>query len=173
MPYLADNFFWGGFSKFLIWFLRSPSKDLKNQIRNFEKPKKQILSTKYGILFNQTCLNEELHPTYIYIYMINMKVIYIYINNEDLLYKSFCTIIDKLSISLQRFLHGFCTAPTWFLHGSCTVPTQFLHGSYTVPTRLLCGSYTAPTRYLHSSYTVPTRFLHGSYSNTFEFAHLC
>ena len=44
--------------------------DLKNQIRNFEKQKKQILSAKYGILFNQTCLNEELHPTYrnIYIY---------------------------------------------------------------------------------------------------------
>ena len=32
--------------------------DLENQIRNFEKQKKQILSAKYGILFNQTCLNE-------------------------------------------------------------------------------------------------------------------
>ena len=46
---------------------------LKNQIRNFEKQKKQILSAKYGILFHKTCLNEELHPTYtniyIYIYM--------------------------------------------------------------------------------------------------------
>ena len=27
--------------------------DVKNQIRNFEKQKKQILSVKYGILFNQ------------------------------------------------------------------------------------------------------------------------
>ena len=45
---------------------------LKNKIRNFEKYKKQILSAKYGILFNRTCLNEELHPTYtIYIYIYN------------------------------------------------------------------------------------------------------
>ena len=43
--------------------------DLDNQIRNFEKKKKKILSAKYGILFNQTCLNEELHPTYSYIYI--------------------------------------------------------------------------------------------------------
>ena len=28
--------------------------DLKNKIRNFENNKKQILSAKYGILFNQT-----------------------------------------------------------------------------------------------------------------------
>ena len=49
--------------------------DLKNQIRKFEKQKKQILSAKYGILFNQTCLNEELHPTYTNIYM----CIYIYV----------------------------------------------------------------------------------------------
>ena len=51
------------------------NNDLKNQIRNFEKQKKQILSAKYGILFNQTCLNEELNPTctniYIYIYQYN------------------------------------------------------------------------------------------------------
>ena len=44
------------------------NNDLKNKIRNFDKQKKQILSAKYGILFNQTCLNEELHHTYIYIY---------------------------------------------------------------------------------------------------------
>ena len=44
--------------------------DLKNKIRNFEKHIKNILSAKYGILFHQTCLNEELHPTYnIYIYI--------------------------------------------------------------------------------------------------------
>ena len=44
--------------------------DLKNQIRNFETTKKK-LSAKYGIIFNQTCLNEELHPIYtnIYIYI--------------------------------------------------------------------------------------------------------
>ena len=42
---------------------------LKNKIRNFEKHKKQILSAKYGILFNQTCLNEELQPTYTNIYI--------------------------------------------------------------------------------------------------------
>ena len=54
------------------------NRDLKNRIRNFEKQKKQILSAKYGILFNQTCLNEELHPTHrhIYIYM------YIYIHRH-------------------------------------------------------------------------------------------
>ena len=39
--------------------LHSLNGDLKNQIRNFEK---QILSAKYGILFNQT-------HTHIYIYI--------------------------------------------------------------------------------------------------------
>ena len=51
--------------------------DLKNQIRNFEKQKKQILSAKCGILFNQTCLNEELHPTYTNIYVYIYAYIYI------------------------------------------------------------------------------------------------
>ena len=36
--------------------------ELKNIIRNFEKQKKQIISAQYSILFNQTCLNEELYP---------------------------------------------------------------------------------------------------------------
>ena len=45
--------------------------ELKNIIRNFEKQKKQIISAQYGILFKQTCLNEELYPAYsnIYIYI--------------------------------------------------------------------------------------------------------
>ena len=38
------------------------NNDLKNQIRYFEKQKKEILSAKYGILFNQTYI-------YIYIYI--------------------------------------------------------------------------------------------------------
>ena len=40
--------------------------DLKNKIRNFEKQKKQILSAKYGLLFNQTRI-------YIYIYIYKYK----------------------------------------------------------------------------------------------------
>ena len=32
------------------------------------------------------------------------RSIYIYNNNEDLLYKSFCTIIDRLSTSLQQYV---------------------------------------------------------------------
>ena len=53
--------------------------ELKNTIRNLEKQKKQIISAQYGILFNQTCLNEELYPAYsnIYIY------IYIYTNLKN------------------------------------------------------------------------------------------
>ena len=45
--------------------------ELKNIIRNFKKQKTQIISAQYGILFNQTCLNEELYPAYsnIYIYI--------------------------------------------------------------------------------------------------------
>ena len=42
--------------------------ELKNTIRNFEKQNKQIISAQYGKLFNQTCLNEELYPAYIYIH---------------------------------------------------------------------------------------------------------
>ena len=46
-----------------IFILLHPlNGDLKNQIRNFEKPNKQILSAKCGILFNQTYIY-----TYIYI----------------------------------------------------------------------------------------------------------
>ena len=37
------------------------NEELKNKIRNFEKQKKQVISAKYGILFNQT---------YIYIYIL-------------------------------------------------------------------------------------------------------
>ena len=43
--------------------------ELKNTIRNIEKQKKQIISAQYGILFNQTCLNEELYPAYSNIYI--------------------------------------------------------------------------------------------------------
>ena len=39
--------------------------DLKNQIRNFEKQKKQILSAKSGVLFNQI---------YIYIYILKIPL---------------------------------------------------------------------------------------------------
>ena len=55
--------------------LQSGDNELKNITRNFEKQKQQIISAQYGILFNQTCLNEELYPVnaniYIYIYTIN------------------------------------------------------------------------------------------------------
>ena len=37
--------------------------ELKNII-NFEKQKKQFISAQYGILFHQTCLNEELYSAY-------------------------------------------------------------------------------------------------------------
>ena len=42
------------------------NSDLKNQIRNFEKQKNQILSAKYGILLNQTYI-------YIYIYICSLS----------------------------------------------------------------------------------------------------
>ena len=47
--------------------------DIKNNIRFYEKIKKRILSAKYGILFNQICLDEGLYPifTNIYIYSKN------------------------------------------------------------------------------------------------------
>ena len=61
------------------------NEELKNRIKNFEKQKKQIISAQYGILFNQTCLNEELYPTYyniyIYIYILILIIIkFEYIN---------------------------------------------------------------------------------------------
>ena len=34
--------------------------------------------------------------------MIKMTIVYIYINNEDLFYKSFCRIIGRLLIILHR-----------------------------------------------------------------------
>ena len=40
------------------------NEELKKEIRNFEKQKKHIISAKYGIIFNQTCLNEGLYPTF-------------------------------------------------------------------------------------------------------------
>ena len=43
--------------------------DLKNQRRNFEKQKKQILSAKYDIIFNQTYIYIHIY-IYIYIYII-------------------------------------------------------------------------------------------------------
>ena len=51
--------------------------ELKIIIRNFEKQTKKNISAQYGILFNQTCLNEELYPAYsnIYIYISKPKII--------------------------------------------------------------------------------------------------
>ena len=54
------------------------NEELKNRIRNFEKQKKQIISDQYRMLFNQTCLNEELYPTYSDIYIMSATYKYIY-----------------------------------------------------------------------------------------------
>ena len=44
------------------------SDDLKNKIRNYEKQKKQIISAKYGIIFNQTYIYRIIIYIYIYAY---------------------------------------------------------------------------------------------------------
>ena len=50
--------------------------DTKHKIRFYEKIKKRILLTNYGIHFNQLCLNEGLYPIftniYVYIYIYNV-----------------------------------------------------------------------------------------------------
>ena len=58
---------------------------LKNEIRKIGKINKRIVQSKNGMYFNEISLKEGLHPKfsniYIYIYMINMTIIYIYINS--------------------------------------------------------------------------------------------
>ena len=66
------------------------SDDLKNKIRNYEKQKKQIISAKYGIIFNQTCLNEGLYPTFTNIYIsIGWQQVIIYTGQIKLEMKPF------------------------------------------------------------------------------------
>ena len=48
--------------------------ELKNIIRNIKNQKKEFISAQYGILFNQTCLNEELYSAHIYIYTLYVWV---------------------------------------------------------------------------------------------------
>ena len=60
--------------------------DTKHKIRFYEKIKKRILLTTYGIYFNQLCLNEGLYPisTNIYIY------VYIYTHMYNICIYSSC-----------------------------------------------------------------------------------
>ena len=48
---------------------RRKNIDIQNNIRSYEKIKKRILSAKYGILFNQMCLDEGLYPIFTNIYI--------------------------------------------------------------------------------------------------------
>ena len=41
----------------------------RNLVRELEKKKKKLISSKYGVIFNNMCLNEKLLPNYTYIYM--------------------------------------------------------------------------------------------------------
>ena len=43
--------------------------DIKNNIWSYEKIKKLIFSAKYGILFNQICLDDRLYSTFTNIYI--------------------------------------------------------------------------------------------------------
>ena len=66
--------------------------ELKNIIRNFENTPQKIISAQYGIVFNQTCLNEELYHAY--------PNIYIYILLKDMTY----LLLTKLLFNFSNFL---------------------------------------------------------------------
>ena len=73
----------GSFLIFLILFLfmaysnlnfgqllhKLNDENIINNIRSYEKIKKRILSAKYGILFNQICLDERLYQIFIILYV--------------------------------------------------------------------------------------------------------
>jgi hypothetical protein len=56
----------------LLFDLQAPAR---NFVRLIEKNNKKIVNKKYALVFNQTCINEELLPNYTNIYI----YIYIYI----------------------------------------------------------------------------------------------
>ena len=62
----------------LIFDLEQPTKKL---IRNIEKFEKKLIHLKYDLVFNETCIREQLLPRYtnIYIYVYIYIYIYIYI----------------------------------------------------------------------------------------------
>ena len=103
--------------------------ELKNIIGNFEKQKKHIISAQYGIVFNQTCLNdrEELYPAY--------SNIYIFI------YQPVKGQYQAMKVPHRYYRH----------HYSYTVPHRYYchHYSYTAPHRYYRHYYfyTAPHRY--------------------------
>ena len=51
--------------------------NIKKSLRNIESIEKKLANTTIATLFNQTCLNEYLLPTFtnIYIYMINSSLV--------------------------------------------------------------------------------------------------
>ena len=62
----------------LLYRLSSSKK--KKIVRDLEKVNKKLIQNKYDILFNETCIKEELLPKYIYIYI--YTYICIIINSE-------------------------------------------------------------------------------------------
>lgn len=61
----------------LIYYLPSASKAL---IRSIEKVNKKLIDNKYSLVFNTTCINENLLPKYTNIYIYILIYIYIYIS---------------------------------------------------------------------------------------------
>jgi hypothetical protein len=51
----------------LLFDLQAPAR---NFVRLIEKNNKKIVNKKYALVFNQTCINEELLPNYTNIYII-------------------------------------------------------------------------------------------------------
>ena len=58
-----------------VELLNRPNPQLEAQIGNLEKLNKRKVQALYGVKFNQTCMNENIHPNYknininIYIYI--------------------------------------------------------------------------------------------------------
>ena len=56
-------------------FLYIQPDNIKKQVRNIEKLEKKLANVRVAIVFNKTCLNENLLPTLtdIYIYILNVE----------------------------------------------------------------------------------------------------
>ena len=43
--------------------------NIRKQVRNIETNEKKLIQTKMAVVFNNTCINENLPPTFINIYV--------------------------------------------------------------------------------------------------------
>ena len=107
-------------------------------IRQFERIQKKICRHIMSIMFNETCINEEMLPKYTYINIYTCMYIYIYIYIYIYTRGAYDKFPDFFVWALLLIVHTWNSSPLWSnflrLQCTCTTPTTSgtPHGSHLV-----------------------------------------